>query len=85
MLAAIENYKGIEFVRISSLPEVQQKMIWTSAYRHKVIKILRGEELLNDCLPSVNYVEWYMQCYKTATTVSTQPVEPKRVPKLVFK
>jgi hypothetical protein len=85
MIAAVENYKGIEFVRISTLPEDQKKMIWASAYQHKVIKILRGEELLNDCLPYVNYVEWYQQSYKTAVTVSPQPVEREKELRLAFK
>lgn len=75
MIAAIENYKGIEFVRISTLPEEQKRKIWTSSYQHKVIKILRDKELLSDCLPYENYVEWYEQSYKTAPVVSPRPAE----------
>ena len=78
MQAAIENYKGIEFVRISTLPEDQKKLIWTSAYKHKIIKILCDKELLNDCLPYDNYAEWYNQSYKTVATVSAQPVSARK-------
>ena len=85
MIAAIENYKGIEFVRISTLPEEQKRMLWTSAYQHKIIKILRDKELLSDCLLYDNYVEWYERCYKTSPAVSPQPVERAKELRLAFK
>lgn len=59
MKAFIENYKGIEFVRISALPEDQKKVFWNSFDRHKIIKILRNEELLNDCIQYRDYQDWY--------------------------
>jgi hypothetical protein len=85
MKAAIENYKGIEFVRISTLPEDQKRMIWTSAYKHKIIKILRDRELLNDCLPYDHYIEWYKQGYKNETTASAQPGEGAKELRLAIK
>ncbi len=85
MVAAIENYKGIEFVRISTLPEDQQKMILTSPYQHKVIKVLRDKELLNDCLPYQCYAEWYRQAYKAVSTIAAQPVERAKELRLTFK
>jgi hypothetical protein len=81
MIAAIENYKGIEFVRISTLPEEQKRMIWTSEYQHKVIKILRDKELLSDCLPYDNYVEWYEQSFKMVP----QLVQRSKELRLAFK
>jgi len=85
MIAAIENYKGIEFVRISTLPEDQQKMILTSALQRKAIKILRDKELLNDCLPYGTSIEWYMKSYKTVPPVSTQPLERAKELRVAFK
>jgi len=85
MIAAIENYKGIEFVRISTLPEDQQKMILTSALQRKAIKILRDKELLIDCLPYDTYVEWYTQCYKTVPPVSSQPLDRAKELRVAFK
>ena len=61
MKAAVEIYKGIEFVRISALPEDQKRMIWTSFHTNKIIKILRDKELLNDCVKYDDYSEWYRQ------------------------
>jgi hypothetical protein len=61
MKAAVEVYKGIEFVRISSLPDDQKKMIWNSFIGQKIIKILRENELLNDCVQYTDYLDWYQQ------------------------
>ena len=64
MKAIAENYKGIQFVRISALPENQKRLIGASGYLQKVIKIRRGTELLNDCLPYQNYAQWYLESEK---------------------
>jgi hypothetical protein len=61
MKAAVENYKGIEFVRISKLPEDQKKMIPVSFESQKIIKILYNKELLNDCLKYSDYLNWYSE------------------------
>ena len=79
MKAAVETYKGIEFVRISTLPEDQKTMIWSSAYKDKVIKILRDKELLNDCLPYDHYLEWYKEIYKLT------PAARAKEPKMAFR
>jgi hypothetical protein len=56
-----ESYKGIEFVRISSLTNEDKSKIWQTIQRDKIIKILRGNELLNDCIQYDDYVSWYHQ------------------------
>ena len=70
----IENFKGIEFVRISSLPEEQKEKIWQSALKNKVIKIVRDQSLLNDCILYQDYASWLseqpIQSSKTPTSVS---------------
>lgn len=53
-----ETYKGIDFVRISNLPEEQKNQITQTIERHKIIKILRGEELLHDCVQVNDYAHW---------------------------
>lgn len=63
MLAASENYKGIKFVRISSLPADQKSQIWSSFNINLVIKILKGDALLNDCLEYKHYVAWYQNIF----------------------
>ena len=67
MKASVEMYKGIEFVRISSLPEVQKERIRNSFNTLKIIKILCGNELLHDCLQYEEYETWYNVQYKAVT------------------
>ena len=66
MKVKLETYKGIEFVRISSLPADQKNVIRSFFKAQKIIKILRGSELLNDCLQYEDYQDWYNR-YKAAT------------------
>jgi hypothetical protein len=56
-----EIYKGIEFVRISSLGSEEKNQIWQTIQRDKIIKILRDNELLNDCIQYEDYVSWHQQ------------------------
>jgi hypothetical protein len=89
MRVAAENYKGIEFVRISALPEDQKQLIWTSLKRNKIITILKNDCLLNDCIQLRDYEIWYTENYfakpiEAATTNSQQPVKQSAY-KLSFK
>ncbi|HTH58391.1 MAG TPA: hypothetical protein VL728_20230 [Cyclobacteriaceae bacterium] len=63
MLAASENYKGIKFVRISSLPVDQKNQIWKSIDQTTIIKILKGDTLMNDCVQYKDYLAWYQEIY----------------------
>jgi hypothetical protein len=54
----LENFKGIEFVRISSLPAEQKEKIWQSFQPDKIIKIVKDTTLLNDCILYNDYVSW---------------------------
>lgn len=75
MGAAAENFKGIEFVRISSLPDEQKKQIWETFEHHKIIKIVKDKSLMNDCILYQDYVSWLDQQKPTPTVEnsSTQP------------
>lgn len=57
----VENFKGIEFVRISSLPEDQKERIWKSFQHDKIIKIVKDRALMNDCILYQDYVSWLHQ------------------------
>jgi hypothetical protein len=54
----LENFKGIEFVRISSLPDEQKERIWQSIQHDKIIKIVKDQALLNDCILYNDYLSW---------------------------
>ena len=74
MLAASENYKGIKFVRISSLPLDQKNLIRKSINRREIIKILKEDTLLNDCVQYEHYVTWYKDNFSPNENAKTIPV-----------
>jgi hypothetical protein len=55
---SFETYKGIDFIRISALPEEERVMIRETLDQTKIIKILREKELLSDCIQVSDYHEW---------------------------
>jgi hypothetical protein len=58
MVPSSEIYKGIEFIRISSLPDDERKLFWKSFEQEKIIKILKPDALLNDCVLLQDYTNW---------------------------
>jgi len=61
MKVVSEVYKGIEYVRISSLNKEEKNKIWQTLDREKIIKILKDNELLNDCVQYQDYLSWRKQ------------------------
>lgn len=61
MGATFENFKGIEFIRISSLPEEQKEKIWKTFHQDKIFKIVKDKSLINDCILSHDYNSWLEQ------------------------
>lgn len=59
-----EIYKGIEFVRISNLPKEQSESIKASFPKEKIIKILKDEVILRDCIQYHEYIEWVRESHK---------------------
>jgi hypothetical protein len=81
MLVEPENFKGISFVRISSLPAEQKVKIRESFDRELIVKILRDNSLINDCIVYTDYLNWYgAHRYQT---VQVKAVEPTRELELV--
>lgn len=71
-----ETYKGIDFVRISNLPEEQKNQITQTIDRTKIIKILRGKELLPDCIQVNDYANWMKETFNkevAATRILEHP------------
>jgi hypothetical protein len=73
-----EIYKGIEFVRISNLPKEQSERIHTSFSKDKIIKILRDEVILRDCIQYHDYQEWFRKSYSSAQPVVSKKTESVR-------
>lgn len=72
MKVQIENYKGIEFVQISKLPEVQRQLIVLVLPADNIIKILKENELLTDCIQYKHYEEWYNAHFKEGVSAPHQ-------------
>jgi hypothetical protein len=68
ILAKPEHYKGIFFVRLSSLPDEQKLIIRKSHYRESIVKILKDNFLMNDCLIYTDYIKWYNQHHSPRIT-----------------
>ena len=83
--AMAENFKGIEFVRISSLPEDQKERIWQSFQHDKIIKIVKDQALLNDCILYHDYVSWLSQQQSSVTQSSAPSAPLPTFAKLAFK
>jgi hypothetical protein len=56
-------YKGIEFVRLSSLTRQEQDIFNKNFNRHALIKILVGEEVISDCIQYKDYALWYRNSF----------------------
>lgn len=68
MKVLAENYKGIEYVRISKLPEAQKAILAAALPSDHIIKILRENELLTDCVQFKHYEAWYNTLYNNEPT-----------------
>lgn len=75
MLVDPEHYKGISFVRISMLPTEQRIKIRESFSRELIVKILRDNTLINDCIVYDDYVSWFRLIKATRTMEETPKLE----------
>ena len=71
-----EIYKGIEFIRISNLPDDQKTQITRTIDHAKIIKILRGKEVLHDCVQVTDYDRWMRDSY-TKELAAAQGLSPQ--------
>ncbi len=85
MKAMAENFKGIEFVRISSLPQEQKEKIWQSFQQDKIIKIVRDQALMNDCILYQDYLSWLNQNPAAKSSPSPASSPQPAFAKLAFK
>lgn len=53
-----EVYRGIEFIRIASLPADLKAGFQATFDRSKITKILREKELLVDCILYSDFIRW---------------------------
>ncbi|CAN5152282.1 hypothetical protein BH09BAC3_BH09BAC3_16620 [soil metagenome] len=73
-----EVFKGIEFVRISALPQDQKDKIWKSFSQDKIIKIAKDEAVLVDCILYQDYLSWVSQPDSDLPLASHKQSKPLR-------
>ena len=82
----VEQFRGIQFVRISSMSKDQQEQVWNSFDREKIIKIVKEQSLLNDCILFTDFTAWQADQRKPAIVLTpSQPAYQATIGKLVFK
>jgi hypothetical protein len=78
MKASVEIYKGIEFVRLSSLSDAERASINNSTLQAKLIKIAKNDELLVDCLLYNLYLAWYDQNHPAPASIRGEKIPEKQ-------
>jgi hypothetical protein len=68
MKISAKNFKGIEFVQLSQLPEDQRSKILETLNRNFLIKILMDGQILGNCLQYKDYEFWYENIFNTKTS-----------------
>ena len=86
------NYKGIEYIRLSTLSPIQAESIRSTLDRNQVINIQVGQQILRDCVLYKYYEAWHQQHASSfvgeaipeeAKTMKSESGLPK-VPKIAF-
>lgn len=77
MKVEAEIYRGIEFVRISKLPEEQKNVILDHIDHTLLIKILFHGEILSDCIQHEDYARWYDQTFNLMLRPESAPETPQ--------
>ena len=82
----VEQFRGIQFVRISSMSKAQQEQVWDSFDQEKIIKIIKDEALMNDCILYSDYAAWQSGLPKpSVVSEPSKPAFPAVVGKLAFE
>lgn len=68
-------YKGIEYVRLSELPEKQRIKIKETLNEDLLIKILINGVLCHDCIQYKDYMYWFQNVYPSANDQSPLPAQ----------
>ncbi len=70
-----ENYKGIEYVRVSNLPADQKENIKNSLAQDKVIKILKDGGVIEDCVQYTDYLSWF-EAHHQGVMITNTRIQP---------
>lgn len=69
-----KTYRGIDFVRVSDLPEDQRTAIQNWLNADVIIKIQTETSLLSDCILYKDYLHWFEKIFTKILPVQSQKV-----------
>ena len=79
MKADVKIFKGIEYVIVGELPQLQQAMLLDTINHDLFIKIMIDGKIISQCLQYRDYSNWYEK-NKTIESVASTEVATERVP-----
>ena len=73
MKAEAKNYKGIQYVHLSELPQPQQERIIHTINHNLFIKIMIDGKVVSRCIQYKDYVNWFEDVFRDKV-VATQEI-----------
>jgi hypothetical protein len=64
MMIDSKIYKGIEYVQVSELPQLQREKLTQTLNQDLFIKIMIDGKIVSDCLQFKDYSFWYHSVYQ---------------------
>jgi hypothetical protein len=83
MKADAKTFKGIEYIVVTDLPQLQQQRLLDTINHDLFIKIMIDGKIVSRCLQYKDYVHWYEQSAKAAIPVAA--VEMKTTERVEIK
>jgi hypothetical protein len=73
MKAERKLYKGIEYVQLTELPQLQQEQLLETLGHDFFIKIRIDGKIVSQCLQFKDYSRWYENVYAIKSVVAKEP------------
>lgn len=67
----LKVYKGIEYIQLTELPEIQRALMLETLNKDLFIKIMIDGKIVSDCVQYKDYSFWYRSVYKPQPEVVT--------------
>jgi hypothetical protein len=64
MMIEAKNFKGIEYVQLAELPEVQRERMAETINKDLFIKIMIDGKIVSDCLQYKHYSVWFNSIFR---------------------
>ena len=73
------TYKGIEYIELSSLPVAEAESLIATLTERTLIKILKDDVVLNDCVLYSAYEKWFTANYKEGEKVKIPVIQTSKL------